>query len=318
MTRACRTGRAPLVARFPTVADKRIRQAGDAQVECAGMAPSRVRRLRTSAITATRVVGPPRVPRDTSANASRHNRVRQLLATPLLALTLIACTGNPTAPDPATARPPQWHCDDDGSNGWNCVESTAISADTARTRVRSARPAASAAATASGVTAAAPDSEATASRQTAAAATEPLPETTDTTANSAESAAVSVAVAPAEAAPAAASLPDEPRMRRIGDLPPDYWAIQIIAVANREQLEAFAAEYDLFRHPAARIESKGSVRYILLWDFYATRAEAAAAMETLPPAIKALQPWPRSVESLQQALRRAASLEPRPAASDGG
>ena len=127
----------------------------------------------------------------------------------------------------------------------------------------------------------------------------------------------SAAVAPAETV--GTTRPDEPRMRRIGDLPPDYWSIQIIALANREQLEAFAAEYDLFRHPAARIESKGNVRYILLWDFYATRAEAAAAMETLPPAIKALGPWLRSVDSLQQALRRAAALEPppRPAAADG-
>lgn len=304
MTRGCRTERARWIPRLLPVADKRIWQR-------AGLVPAHVGALRARADSAARIGCAQRPLGYTSANARKHRKLRQVLATPLLALTLAACAGSPAAPGAAAAGPPQWHCDGDGNGdgnkAWNCVESTAINADAARTRVRSARPPMTYAAAAPGTAAAAPD--AATDTRAAVAASELLPEPTDVTPDSAAS----------TAAPAAdATLPDEPRMRRIGDLPPEYWSIQIIAVAKREQLEAFAAEHDLFRHPAARIESKGSLRYILLWDFYATRAEAAAALATLPPTIKALGPWLRSVGSLQEALQRAASLDPSPPAAAAG
>jgi hypothetical protein len=247
----------------------------------------------------------PRRPLRTTLPAAR---MRWLRAAGICVLPVLAACGTQPVVEPAVARP-QWFCSTNQGERWDCVQSTDIATMTA---VAARSPAAGAAA---------PADDATTPQQAPATATPRAPATPPAAAalpstpggggapegsvpqpstpqRAGETAGAPLAdlldgAPPPDAVPR--PLPDEPRMRRIGDLPPDHWSIQVIAFANRAQLEAFAAEYDLYRHPAARIESNGAIRYVLLWDHYATRAEAEAALATLPPVIRALNPWLRTV-----------------------
>lgn len=90
------------------------------------------------------------------------------------------------------------------------------------------------------------------------------------------------------------------------DIPPEFWAVQLIALSSKEALEAYARQHNVKGMPAARIAVDGKLFYILLLGIYETRALAAEASTELPAPFS--NPWIRSVRSLQRAMAQADEL----------
>ena len=92
------------------------------------------------------------------------------------------------------------------------------------------------------------------------------------------------------------------------DAPPDYYVVQLVAVQTREALEEYAARKALQGMSAARVERDGRLFYVLLLGLYPDRERARTAASNLPAELAEFDPWVRSVNSLQQAVRRADEL----------
>ena len=92
------------------------------------------------------------------------------------------------------------------------------------------------------------------------------------------------------------------------DLPGNYWAVQLIALSSQSELKAFMAELNLDELTGAMIEVKGRRYYVALLGVYETRTLAEQAARNRPAALKGLEPYIRSMASLQSAMIRANSL----------
>ena len=92
------------------------------------------------------------------------------------------------------------------------------------------------------------------------------------------------------------------------DLPGDYWAVQLIALSTQPELKAFMAETNLDELTGAVIKVKGRRYYVALLGVYETRAAAELAARDRPATLKGLEPYIRSMASLQTAMDRADSL----------
>ena len=88
----------------------------------------------------------------------------------------------------------------------------------------------------------------------------------------------------------------------ITDLPPDFYAVQLLALSDKARLEKFARENDLVGLSAARIRQNEQMIYVLLLGIYETYDHASRAIESLPQSISDLSPWIRPMGSLQQAM----------------
>ena len=100
--------------------------------------------------------------------------------------------------------------------------------------------------------------------------------------------------------------PEKPVL--LQDLPGTYWAVQLIALSTQSELKAFMAELALDELTGAMIEVKGRTYYVALLGVYETRAIAEQAARNRPSALKGLQPYIRSMASLQSAMTRANAL----------
>ena len=97
--------------------------------------------------------------------------------------------------------------------------------------------------------------------------------------------------------------PDQPVA--ILDLPENFFAVQLVAVSSKEALEKYARERKLSGMSAARIYADERMYYILLLGIYETRDKADAAIASLTGPLAELDPWIRSVGSLQRAMLEA-------------
>ena len=86
------------------------------------------------------------------------------------------------------------------------------------------------------------------------------------------------------------------------DLPADFWAVQLISVSEKAKLEKFAKEQGLRGMSAARIWSQNQFFYVLILGIYEDYDKAKLATEQLPAPFDAINPWIRSVGSLQKAM----------------
>ena len=100
----------------------------------------------------------------------------------------------------------------------------------------------------------------------------------------------------------------------IVELPPDFYAVQLIAMDTREALEAFVNDNRLRGMSAARVEKDEQVFFVLLLGIYTSAAIAKEASEEIPPPLDELPPWIRSLGSLQRAMIRADEIS----GADGG
>lgn len=98
------------------------------------------------------------------------------------------------------------------------------------------------------------------------------------------------------------------------DLPPDLYAVQLLAMSSRSALAAYAAAKGVPELSAAPVERNGTLYYVLLLGIYESLDNAEAAIQDLPAQLADLNPWIRSIGSLQAAMARGAALPRRPEA----
>ena len=94
----------------------------------------------------------------------------------------------------------------------------------------------------------------------------------------------------------------------LAELPGSFFAVQLIALASREDLEQFIIDNDLPLMSGAVVEKEGKRFFALLAGIYEDRQTAERAAESLPEKLRAHGPWVRSLESLQAGMARAEGL----------
>ncbi len=92
------------------------------------------------------------------------------------------------------------------------------------------------------------------------------------------------------------------------DLPETFWAIQIMALQDQNALNSFVSDNELIGVFAAKIESEGTLFYVLLLGVYESRFVAEEAWESRPQSIRALNPYFRDLASLQNAMLKGENL----------
>ncbi len=92
---------------------------------------------------------------------------------------------------------------------------------------------------------------------------------------------------------------------RVIDLPTDLFAVQLIAVSTRKQVEDFVERHNLWDMTAVKVSRDGKPLYVLIPGVYKTRADAQAAVASLPQSVQKLKPWIRPLAGLQDAMRSA-------------
>ena len=87
------------------------------------------------------------------------------------------------------------------------------------------------------------------------------------------------------------------------DLPKSFWAVQLIALSNKDALEKYANASSLVGLSGARVASNGKLLYVLLLGIYESKELARQAVAGLPnkEAMKP-SPWIRSLDSLHKAM----------------
>lgn len=91
------------------------------------------------------------------------------------------------------------------------------------------------------------------------------------------------------------------------DLPPDYYAVQLIAMSDKAGLESFVERQGIRSMSAARVERDGELYFVLLLGIYETRDIARQAIDAMPE-VHGAEPWIRPLGSLQRAMRRADAI----------
>ncbi|MFK7733845.1 MAG: SPOR domain-containing protein [Pseudomonadales bacterium] len=89
------------------------------------------------------------------------------------------------------------------------------------------------------------------------------------------------------------------------DLPADMFAVQLIAVSTRKQVEAFVELHNLWDMTAVKVSKAGKPLYVLIPGVYKSRVDAESAVASLPVSVQQLKPWIRPLGGLQQAMRDA-------------
>ena len=92
------------------------------------------------------------------------------------------------------------------------------------------------------------------------------------------------------------------------DLPPDYFAVQLFAVSNKDALEKFVREQKLRGLSATRIARGDQLFFVLLLGIYSDESTARLAAANMPDSLNNLTPWVRRLGSLQDAMRRGDDL----------
>jgi septal ring-binding cell division protein DamX len=88
------------------------------------------------------------------------------------------------------------------------------------------------------------------------------------------------------------------------NLPPEHYAVQLIAMTNEAALVDFASTHLLDSYLTARVERSGELYYVLLLGVYGTHNLAEQARQALPESLNAVEPWIRPVRSIQNAILR--------------
>lgn len=256
-------------------------------------------------------------------NAGRFRRVGFCVA--IFAASLAGCANQPEMVAPRVVPPANWFCSMATTEEWECVENEALDPSTRRSGqvARRTSPPADVpelieelereakrerASEARTPAVDAPDTRApNESRPTALAVERPREIATQTGApTSTDSRDLQEPAIPAPAADvplyrALAYRPD--RAVRMLDLPAEYFAVQLLASASKENLERFASETRIEGLAAARIAADERLLYILLLGIYTSRDAAERAAASVPQeTLGDVTPWVRSLGSLQRAM----------------
>lgn len=105
---------------------------------------------------------------------------------------------------------------------------------------------------------------------------------------------------------ALAYIPPEPTPML--DLPTDFYAVQLLAMPSKEDIEAYVTQHKLRGMSAARIEKDNDLYYVLILGVYTTYERAFEASRDLAAPLNKVEPWIRTLGSLQEAMVRADQL----------
>jgi septal ring-binding cell division protein DamX len=92
------------------------------------------------------------------------------------------------------------------------------------------------------------------------------------------------------------------------DMPAEFYAVQLIAMTNRQRLEEYIAINQLEGMTAARTERNGEIYYVLILGIYENRGLAERASLEIPPPLDTTEPWIRELGTLQEAMLRGDAL----------
>jgi septal ring-binding cell division protein DamX len=215
----------------------------------------------------------------------------------VLLFVLTACSNNPTATSTdqaeniSRAQDKAWFCQmDENGEDWQCVQDAALARNPKPDRlpVRD-------------------QTNVAAAQISAPTEPDPVAENTEIVqppadADAAKEAARAIAE-PVTDLPTHIALsyrPDQPVA--LTDLPADYFAVQLIAVSRKKDLEAFAEQHQIRGMSAARILSQDQLFYVLLLGVYENFANAERAVASLGPPFDTLQPWIRPMGPLQKSM----------------
>jgi DamX protein len=88
----------------------------------------------------------------------------------------------------------------------------------------------------------------------------------------------------------------------LSDLPPEFYAVQLIALSSDQALVDFAERHKLKGFSAALVEREGEILFVMLLGVYEDYDRAQLAAASRPDSLKDVEPWIRSMGSLQQAM----------------
>ena len=80
-------------------------------------------------------------------------------------------------------------------------------------------------------------------------------------------------------------------------------AVQLMAMRNRENVDRFVAKHNLQNVLHARIARNGQILHVLILGVYPNLDSARKAVSALPPALRDITPWVRSVGSVHGAMQ---------------
>jgi septal ring-binding cell division protein DamX len=231
---------------------------------------------------------------------------KAMKALPLIAVGLLvtACSGQGQRPAASSANPPEtgkWFCQMNPSGAsWECVEDPQLARNPKPTRIpQPATPATQQ-----------PESSVWEDDQPALES-ERAP---DPPAPDGQSPRGATNSSTSQPAPMTDDLPEYVRLAHqpaasipLTELPGTFYAVQLIALPSQAALDDFVSRHGIRGTAAARVESGGSLYYVLLLGVYESMELAERAIAAMPN-VPGAQPWIRPLGSLQSAMLRADSL----------
>lgn len=100
-------------------------------------------------------------------------------------------------------------------------------------------------------------------------------------------------------------IPTGPQSDQIFAYPPDYFAVQVVAVKTKQQVLDLLSRYDLGDPPYGLMKAGGEFWYVLIYGVYPDYPSAKAAIHELPADLRKLKPWVRKMGPLQKAIQEA-------------
>jgi septal ring-binding cell division protein DamX len=215
----------------------------------------------------------------------------------VLLFVLTACSNNPTATSTnqaeniSRAQDKAWFCQmAENGEDWQCVQDARLAKNPKPDRLPVRDQTNKAAADISAATEPDPLSDNSETAQPPA----------DSNSNNEVASAVAAPVTDLPTHIALSYRPEQPVA--LTDLPADYFAVQLIAVSRKKDLEKFAERHQIRGMSAARILSQDQLFYVLLLGVYESYAYAERAVASLGPPFDTLQPWIRPMAPLQKSM----------------
>lgn len=112
-------------------------------------------------------------------------------------------------------------------------------------------------------------------------------------------------VSKAPKAPAAVVSQGDSALYTMLKRPASHYVIQLFGSDNEASVKSFIAKNNLSKNALyVTVWHNNQNWFIVLYGDYADRNQAQAAVQELPTAISSNSPWPRSVQSVQEAIRQ--------------
>lgn len=117
-------------------------------------------------------------------------------------------------------------------------------------------------------------------------------------------------IAGTERLPAEADRTIEPSIEPVDlmSLPGDMYAVQLIAVANEPLADDFVREREVGNAMTLMLAREGDLYYVVLLGIYESYADAQTAADHRPSSLANVEPWIRSLASIQKGVQEARSL----------